>query len=80
METRINILTTCLDDVCDADGTLNELELFTDAVDRWDVNAVEHLPNYMKICFLGYYNWINEMAYDTLKEHGVHILSFLKRK
>ncbi|GMP87024.1 hypothetical protein CsSME_00039573 [Camellia sinensis var. sinensis] len=80
METRINILTTCLDDVYDAYGTLDELELFTDAVDRWDVNAVEHLPDYMKICFLGYYNWINEMAYDTLKEHGIHILPYLKRK
>ncbi|CAL5352012.1 unnamed protein product [Camellia sinensis] len=80
METRINILLTCLDDVYDAYGTLDELELFTDAVDRWDVNAVEHLPDYMKICFLGYYNWINEMAYDTLKEHGIHILPYLKRK
>ncbi|KAI7998722.1 hypothetical protein LOK49_LG10G02988 [Camellia lanceoleosa] len=70
MKTWINILTTCLDDVYDAYSTLDELKLLTDAVDRWDVNAVEHLPNYMKICFLGYYNWINEMAYDTLKEHG----------
>ncbi|KAI7996735.1 hypothetical protein LOK49_LG10G02993 [Camellia lanceoleosa] len=78
--TRINILITCLDDDYDAYGNLDELKLLTDVVDRWDVNAVEHLPNYMKICFLGYYNWINEMAYDTLKEHGVHILPYLKRK
>ncbi|CAL5435401.1 unnamed protein product [Camellia sinensis] len=80
METRINILATCVDDVYDAYGTLDELQLFTTAIDRWDVNAVEHLPDYMKICFLGLFNTINEMAYVTLKEHGVHILPYLKNK
>ncbi|THF95240.1 hypothetical protein TEA_019895 [Camellia sinensis var. sinensis] len=80
METRINILATCVDDVYDAYGTLDELQLFTNAIDRWDVNAVEQLPDYMKICFLGLFNTINEMAYVTLKEHGVHILRYLKNK
>ncbi|THG03643.1 hypothetical protein TEA_006351 [Camellia sinensis var. sinensis] len=47
---------------------------------RWDVNAAEQLPEYMKICFLGLFNTINEMAYATLKEHGVHILPYLKNK
>ncbi|CAL5435405.1 unnamed protein product [Camellia sinensis] len=80
METRINILATCVDDVYDAYGTLDELQLFTTAIDRWDVNAVKHLPDYMKICFLGLFNTINEMAYVTLKEHGVHILPYLQNK
>ncbi|CAL5435351.1 unnamed protein product [Camellia sinensis] len=80
METRINILATCVDDVYDAYGTLDELQLFTNAIDRWDVNAVEQLPDYLKICFLGLFNTINEMAYVTLKEHGVHILRYLKNK
>ncbi|CAL5431415.1 unnamed protein product [Camellia sinensis] len=38
------------------------------------------LTDYMKICFLGLFNTINEMAYVTLKEHGVHILPYLKNK
>ncbi|KAI7992762.1 hypothetical protein LOK49_LG12G02338 [Camellia lanceoleosa] len=80
METRINILATCVDDVYDAYGTLDELQLFTNAIDRWDVNAAEQFPDYMKICFLGLFNTINEMAYVTLKEHGVHILPYLKNK
>ena len=46
----------------------------------WDVNAAKQLPDYMKICFLGLFNTINEMAYVTLKEHGVHILPYLKNK
>ncbi|GMP97983.1 hypothetical protein CsSME_00046032 [Camellia sinensis var. sinensis] len=67
MGTRINILATCVDDVYDAYGTLDELQLFTNAIDRL-------------ICFLGLFNTINEMAYVTLKEHGVHILPYLKNK
>ncbi|CAL5435377.1 unnamed protein product [Camellia sinensis] len=80
MGTRINILATCVDDVYDAYGTLDQLQLFTNAIDRWDVNAAEQLPDYMKICLLGLFNTINETAYVTLKEHGVHILPYLKNK
>ncbi|CAL5431449.1 unnamed protein product [Camellia sinensis] len=75
METRINKLATCVDDVYDAYGTLDELQLFTTAIDR-----SEQLPDYMKICFLGLFNTINEMAYVTLKENGVHILPYVKNK
>ncbi|CAL5435363.1 unnamed protein product [Camellia sinensis] len=42
--------------------------------------TAKQLPDYMKICFLGLFNTINEMAYVTLKEHGVHILPYLKNK
>ncbi|XP_052173595.1 terpene synthase 10-like [Diospyros lotus] len=80
MATRINQIITCIDDIYDIYGTLDELQLFTNAVESWDVNAIEQLPHYMKICFFGFYNCINEMAYDTLKEHNVHILPYLKKK
>ncbi|XP_052173594.1 terpene synthase 10-like [Diospyros lotus] len=80
MSTRISQLTTSLDDVYDIYGTLDELELLTNAVESWDVNAVEQFPDYMKICFLGIYNCVNEIAYDTLKEYGIHILPYLKKK
>ncbi|KAF8410924.1 hypothetical protein HHK36_003461 [Tetracentron sinense] len=70
MTTKVNALITTIEDVYDVYGTLDELELFTDAIERWDINAVERLPDYMKICFLALYNSINEMSYDTLKEKG----------
>ena len=40
---------------------------------------MELLPEYMKICFLALYNSINEMAFDTLKEHGFDTIPFLKK-
>ncbi|KAF8408702.1 hypothetical protein HHK36_004766 [Tetracentron sinense] len=67
------------DDVYDVYGTLDELELFTDAVERWDINAIEQLLDYMKIRFLALYNSVNEMAYVVPKEQGSDIVSYLKK-
>lgn len=46
---------------------------------RWDVNSIDDLPDYMKICFLAVYNFTNEVGYDVLKEQGVHIIKYLKK-
>ncbi|XP_056171193.1 probable terpene synthase 12 isoform X2 [Syzygium oleosum] len=77
--TKVNTLIVILDDVYDIYGTLDELELFTDAVRRWDIKAVEDLPDYMKLCFLALYNNVNEMAYDTLKETGKNAIPYLTK-
>nr|BDN86184.1 isoprene synthase [Syzygium cumini] len=77
--TKAFSLILVLDDVYDVFGTLDELELFTDAVRRWDINAVEDLPGYMKLCYLALYNSVNEMAYDTLKETGENVLPYLSK-
>ncbi|PON82655.1 Squalene/phytoene synthase [Trema orientale] len=77
--TKVTSLITVIDDVYDVYGTLDELELFTDAVERWDIKAVETLPDYMKICFLALYNTINDMVYDTLKEHEEYSLPYLTK-
>ncbi|KAI3687969.1 hypothetical protein L1987_81674 [Smallanthus sonchifolius] len=70
---------TSTDDIYDENGTLDELEKFTDIVDRWDINAIEELPDYMKICFLGFYNTINEISYNTFTNTGILILPYLKK-
>lgn len=80
MITKLNALITSIDDVYDVYGTLDELERFTDAVERWDLNAIEQLPDYMKICFLALYNSINEIAFDALKQQGVHIIPYLRKE
>ncbi|XP_058210699.1 tricyclene synthase EBOS, chloroplastic-like [Rhododendron vialii] len=77
--TKLAALVTTIDDVYDVYGSLDELELFTAAVQRWDIEAVETLPDYMKLCFLALYNTTNEMAYDILKRKGVNIIPHLKR-
>ncbi|KDO45600.1 hypothetical protein CISIN_1g044511mg, partial [Citrus sinensis] len=80
MSTMVNALITAIDDVYDVYGTLEELEIFTDAVERWDATAVEQLPHYMKLCFHALRNSINEMTFDVLRDQGVDILiSYLKK-
>lgn len=79
MATKVNALITIIDDVYDVYGTLEELELFTDAVERWDVSALEQLPDYMKIYYHSLFNFVNEMVYDTLIREDLLIISYLKK-
>jgi len=46
---------------------------------RWDLNAMEPLPHYMKICFHALYNFVNEVAFETLKKSGHYITPYLKK-
>ncbi|OVA03030.1 Terpene synthase [Macleaya cordata] len=77
--TKVNCLIITIDDVYDIYGTLDELELFTDAVQRWDIDGISQLPYYMKLCFLALYNTINEIAYETLKEKSFDSLPCLRK-
>ncbi|KAI3836667.1 hypothetical protein MKW92_039324 [Papaver armeniacum] len=75
--TKIISFALVIDDIYDSYGSLEELELFTDAIERWDCKAVEKLPYYMKICFLALYNTVNEMAFEILVEQQFDILPHL---
>ncbi|XP_058092425.1 probable terpene synthase 2 isoform X2 [Magnolia sinica] len=44
-------LISIIDDTYDAYGTLEELELFTDAIQRWDAGAMDQTPEFIKVCF-----------------------------
>lgn len=43
------------------------------------MDAMDALPEYMKICFLAVYNFINELAFDVLREQGFHVIKYLKK-
>ncbi|MCL7050138.1 hypothetical protein MKW94_018698 [Papaver nudicaule] len=64
--TKILSFALVIDDIYDVYGSLEELELFTDAIERWDCKRMEKLPDYMKICFFALYNTVNEMAFEIL--------------
>ncbi|KAL5082080.1 hypothetical protein RYX36_010501 [Vicia faba] len=68
-----------MDDIFDTYGRFDELVLFTKAIKRWDLDAVEDLPEYMKICYMALYNTTHEMAYRIQKDHGLTAVACLKR-
>ncbi|KAK8613396.1 hypothetical protein V6N13_101158 [Hibiscus sabdariffa] len=45
----------------------------------WDVSAARNLPKCMELCFLALYNSVNEMAYETLRDHGENIIPYLAK-
>ncbi|CAA2955756.1 Probable terpene synthase 11 [Olea europaea subsp. europaea] len=68
-----------IDDIFDTYGSINELLLFNDAIQKWNLDAIEQLPAYMKICYMALYNNTNEIAYSILKEQGRNVLPSLKQ-
>ncbi|KAL8522791.1 hypothetical protein ACS0TY_012941 [Phlomoides rotata] len=74
----INLLMV-LDDIYDEYGSPQELQQFTHAVNTWDVNSVNDLPDCMKLYFLAIYNIVNDLTYDTLKEQGQFIIPHLRK-
>ncbi|KAH7668423.1 (3S)-linalool synthase protein [Dioscorea alata] len=68
-----------IDDIFDVYGTLDELSLFTQAINKWDISAIDNLPNYMKVCFNALYNVTNEIAETTLKEYGWNPINTLSK-
>ncbi|KAL7189985.1 hypothetical protein ACSBR1_039595 [Camellia fascicularis] len=75
MLTKVAALTSIIDDIYDVYGTLEELVLFTDAIERLEINAINQLPEYMKPCYqalLDVYNMIDEEMFRKGTSYRVH--------
>ncbi|KAK9152025.1 hypothetical protein Syun_010334 [Stephania yunnanensis] len=59
-----------MDDIFDVYGTLDELVLFTDAINKWDLKAMETLPHQMKLVYRAVYDTTNEISHKVLGKHG----------
>nr|QJX58312.1 monoterpene synthase 9 [Salvia pomifera] len=79
MAAKIITLITALDDVYDIYGTLDELELFTEAIRRWDIESINQLPYYYQLFYFVIYNFVSELAYDILKEQGFISIPYLQK-
>ncbi|PHU14596.1 hypothetical protein BC332_15801 [Capsicum chinense] len=61
------MLSIC-DDTYDAYATFDELVLFTDAIQRWDVSAMDSLPPYMRPFYQAILDIFNEIEEELTKE------------
>ncbi|EEF38934.1 (+)-delta-cadinene synthase isozyme A, putative [Ricinus communis] len=56
-----------MDDIYDVHGTIEELELFTEVVERWDISMKDQLPDYMKWYFEALIDFYAEIEAETTK-------------
>ncbi|KAL4355541.1 hypothetical protein GQ457_06G022140 [Hibiscus cannabinus] len=67
--TKVIALISILDDIYDAYGTYEELEIFTKAIHRWDINCIDQLPDYMKVWYKEALNVYKDME-DLMSKKG----------
>ncbi|KAE9592954.1 putative lyase [Lupinus albus] len=66
--TKVISLTSIIDDIYDVYGTFEELQLFTEAVERWDISCMDFLPEYMKCCYKAILDTYEEIEQEMAKE------------
>ncbi|CAL8151359.1 unnamed protein product [Prunus armeniaca] len=76
--TKVSVLLTILDDIYDAFGTFEELVIFTEAIDRWDVNCMDELPDYMQIYYRTLLNLFNEIEDEMVKQGNSYRIYYAK--
>ncbi|CAJ1978685.1 unnamed protein product [Sphenostylis stenocarpa] len=69
-----------IDDMYDAYGTIDELELFTNAIQRWDICCLVDLPEYMKLCYRAIMNVLEEIENETTKQGKPYCIKYAKKE
>ncbi|KAF8391450.1 hypothetical protein HHK36_023755 [Tetracentron sinense] len=80
MLTKVISMTSILDDIYDVYGTIEELQLFTEAIDRWDISAIDQLPEYMKVCYRALLDVYDEMEEEMTKEGRSYRVYYAKEQ
>ncbi|XXG83123.1 hypothetical protein AAC387_Pa10g0954 [Persea americana] len=75
---RIIALTSAMDDIYDVYGTMEELKLFTEAIQRWDQSATDQLPDYMKVHFCALLDAVEQFEEELAPEEKSYRISYLK--
>ncbi|KAK9072324.1 hypothetical protein SSX86_008757 [Deinandra increscens subsp. villosa] len=72
-------IATVLDDAYDAYGTYEELQIFTQALERWCITCVDGLPEYMKLVYLTLLNMYQEIE-PIMEKENIYNTSFYSCK
>ncbi|KAM3282624.1 sesquiterpene synthase 15b [Capsicum chacoense] len=64
------------DDIYDTFGTLYELTLLTNAIERWNIDAAQELPSYMKLYYTALLDVYTEAEKDLAKENKSFLVNY----
>ncbi|XP_057968279.1 (-)-germacrene D synthase-like [Malania oleifera] len=76
--TKVIAMTSFMDDIYDVYGTLEELELLTNAIERWDISALDQLPEYMKVYYQALLDVYIEIKEEMIKEERLYRMYYVK--
>ncbi|KAG6577411.1 hypothetical protein SDJN03_24985, partial [Cucurbita argyrosperma subsp. sororia] len=68
--TKVIAISSILDDTYDAYGTFEELQIFTQAIQRWDRLMINILPEYMKPLYIVMLNLYKEISNEIGKDES----------
>ncbi|KAK1310289.1 putative terpene synthase 2 [Acorus calamus] len=77
--TKTVVLTSVLDDIYDHYGTIKELTPFNDVIQRWDMEAMKQLPDYMQIFIHALADIFEEFEKDLSPEGNSFRVDYLKK-
>ncbi|KAJ8573698.1 hypothetical protein K7X08_010209 [Anisodus acutangulus] len=69
-----------VDDTFDAYGIVKELEVYTDDIQRRDINQIDRLPDYMKISYKALLDLYNDYETELSKDGRSEVVHYAKEK
>ncbi|PIN24805.1 Bicyclogermacrene synthase [Handroanthus impetiginosus] len=75
---KVLAITSIIDDMYDAYGTLEELKFFTQAIERWSAACLDELPEYMKLCYQALLDVYQEIEEEMIKEKRLYRINYAK--
>ncbi|GLT97888.1 hypothetical protein SLE2022_154320 [Rubroshorea leprosula] len=76
--TKVITMASILDDTYDNYGTNKELELLTKCIERWNIDVIDQLPEYMKLVYQALLNVYSEMEAKVAKEGRSYAIDYAK--
>nr|AGB05614.1 sesquiterpene synthase 5 [Valeriana officinalis] len=77
--TKVIVLASVIDDIYDVYGTIEELLLFTDAIQRWDIDDKNEMPEYMSHIYGTLLAVYSEMEEELSKQEASFRVDYAKQ-
>ncbi|GAB4854256.1 hypothetical protein Ancab_022843 [Ancistrocladus abbreviatus] len=78
VSTKLLLIITAIDDTYDAYGTIEELELLADAIERLDTDSLNALPEFMKPIVLALLDLLSEI--EATAKGRPYVIHYLKQE
>ncbi|XP_051128103.1 germacrene A synthase-like [Andrographis paniculata] len=76
MLAKLIAMTSIMDDTYDAYGTVEELEAFTKAIERWDISEIDQLPEYIKDFYKAFLELYQQIEAELEKEGRSYTITY----